>query len=101
MSEYELNRCIHHVYTDRDRTAAFRGCDFGALDAFGLSTEERAALEGHDFPKLWSLHVHPVLLFHLAAVLYPREWYLANVVPNIAGVPNKYYDFYSKRTEAG
>jgi len=27
-------------------------------------------------------------------VLNPREWYLANVVPNIAGVPNKYYDFY-------
>jgi hypothetical protein len=101
MSEYELNRCIHHVYTDRERTAAFRGGDFIALDAFDLTAEERAALEGHDFPKLWSLHVHPVLLFHLSAVLYPREWYLANVVPKIAGVPNKYYDFYNKRTEAG
>jgi hypothetical protein len=101
MSEYELNRCIHHVYTDRDQTAAFRGGDFHALDAFDLSAEERAALEGHDFAKLWSLHVHPVLLFHLSAVLYPREWYLANVVPKIAGVPNKYYDFYSKRAETG
>jgi hypothetical protein len=96
MSEYELNRCIHHVYTDRDQTAAFRGGDFHALDAFDLSAEERAALEGHDFAKLWSLHVHPVLL-----LLYPREWYLANVVPKIAGVPNKYYDFYSKRAETG
>jgi len=34
-------------------------------------------------------------------VLYPREWYLTNVVPNITGVPNKYYDFYLKRDETG
>ena len=101
MSEYELNRCIHHVYTDRERTAAFRARDFRALDAFALEREERAALEGHDFPKLWSMNVHPVLLFHLSAVLYPREWYLTNVVPNITGVPNKYYDFYLKRDETG
>ena len=96
MSEYELNRSIHHVYTDRQRTAAFRDGDFRALDAFELTPEERTALETRDFPKLWSLNVHPVLLFHLSAVLNPREWYLANVVPKIEGVPNKYYDFYGK-----
>jgi hypothetical protein len=32
-------------------------------------------------------------------VLNPREWYLAEVVPKIAGVPNKYYDFYGKRSD--
>jgi hypothetical protein len=96
MSEYELNRSIHHVYTDRERTAAFRDGDFRALDAFELTPAERSALEGRDFPKLWALNVHPVLLFHLSAVLNPREWYLANVVPKIEGVPNKYYDFYAK-----
>src|ERR1700685_2503682 len=101
MSEYELNRSIHHVYTNKERTAAFRDGNYAALDAFELSAEERAALEGRDFPKLWALHVHPVLLFHLSAVLYPREWYLANVVPNIKGFPNKYYDFYIKPAEAG
>jgi len=98
MSEYELNRSIHHVYTNKERTVAFRDGNYAALDAFDLSAEERAALEGRDFPKLWALNVHPVLLFHLSAVLNPREWYLAEVVPKIAGVPNKYYDFYGKRT---
>ena len=97
MSEYELNRAIHHVYTDRERTQAFRSGDFRALAPFDLSAAERAALEGRDFPALWALDVHPVMLFHLSAVLNPREWYLANVVPNIAGVPNKYYDFYGRR----
>lgn len=101
MSEYELNRSIHHVYTDREQTAAFRAGDYRALDAFALTAEERAALEARDFPKLWSLNVHPVLLFHLSAVLNPREWYLSNVVPKIAGVPNKYYDFYAKPTPEG
>jgi hypothetical protein len=102
MSEYELNRSIHHVYTDKLRTAAFRDGDFRVLDDFALTAEERTALEARDFPKLWRLNVHPVLLFHLSAVLNPREWYLANVVPNIEGVPNKYYDYYGKRAdEAG
>ena len=99
MSEYELNRSIHHVYTDRERTAAFRAGDYGVLEGFALEPDERAALVTLDFPKLWALNVHPVLLFHLSAVLNPREWYLANVIPKITGVPNKYYDFYAKRAD--
>ncbi len=94
MSEYELNRAIHHVYTDRERTIAFRKGDHAALAEFDLTPEEREALSSQNFPKLWSLNVHPVLLFHLSAVLNPREWYLENVVPRIQDVPNKYYDFY-------
>jgi hypothetical protein len=95
MAELDLNRAIHHIYTDKARTAAFKGGDCAELDAFALTPAERTALETQDFPALWALHVHPVLLFHLSAVLNPREWYLKNVVPKIAGVPNKYYDFYS------
>ena len=95
MAELDLNRAIHHIYTDRDRTAAFRAGDHSVLDAFALTNAERSALEARDFPALWALDVHPVVLFHLSAVLNPREWYLANVVPKIAGVPNKYYDFYA------
>lgn len=94
MSEYELNRAIHHIYTDRERTMAFRAGDYAELDAFELTVEERRALETRDFPRLWALDVHPILLFHLSAVLNPREWYIENVVPHIAGVPNKYYDYY-------
>jgi hypothetical protein len=94
MSDYELNRAIHHVYTDRALTMAFRAREYAMLDAFGLSAAERAALEARDFPKLGALHVHPVLLFHLSAVLNPREWYLENVVPKIKDVPNRFYDYY-------
>lgn len=94
MSVYELNRAIHHVYVDRDKTMAFRSGDMSVLDEFDLTPEERAALEGRDFPKLWALHTHPVLLFHLSAVLNPREWYIEHVVPKIQGVPNIWYDYY-------
>ena len=94
MSSYELNRAIHRIYTDRDNTLAFRAGDHGLLDAFDLTAEERAALESRDFPRLWAMHVHPVLLFHLSVVLKPREWYMQEVVPRIQGVPNRWYDYY-------
>ena len=94
MSVYDLNRAIHTVYIHRENTVAFRESKFEVLDQFDLTTEERTALEQRDFVKLWSLHVHPVILFHLSAVLNPREWYIQNVVPKIAGVPNQFYDFY-------
>lgn len=94
MSEYELNRAIHHIYTDRERTKAFEAGDYAQLAEFDLTAGERQALEGKDFPALWALDAHPVLLFHLSAVLFPREYYLENVVPNIQNVPNKYYDYY-------
>jgi hypothetical protein len=95
MSAYELNRAIHHVYIDRDRTMAFRAGDHAELGSFDLTSEERDALTMRDFPRLWALHVHPVVLFHLSAVLYPREWYMQEVVPKIQGVPNCWYDYYS------
>jgi hypothetical protein len=97
MSDYELNRAIHHIYTNRGPTMDFRSGNHEVLDRFDLTAEERAALVGRDFPKLWALHVHPVLLFHLSAVLNPREWYLDNVVPKIKDVPNKFYDYYHPR----
>jgi hypothetical protein len=101
MSDYELNRAIHRVYTDRGLTMAFRAGDYAVLDEFALSADERRALEARDFPKLWAFHVHPVLLFHLSAVLNPREWYLENVVPKIKDVPNKFYDYYHPREAGG
>ena len=97
MSAYELNRAIHHIYIDRERTQAFRRGDYAVLGAFDLTGEEQQALTGRDFPKLWALDVHPVLLFHLSAVLNPREWYIENVVPKIQGVPNMWYDYYHPR----
>ena len=101
MSDYELNRAIHHIYTHRDLTMAFRDGNYAELDNYKLTGEERKALSTRDFPKLWALHVHPVLLFHLSAVLNSREWYLENVVPHIKDVPNKFYDYYHPRGGGG
>ncbi len=101
MSSYELNKAIHHVYIDRDLTMAFRDGDYAMLDAFDLADDERAALSGRDFPALWAMDVHPVLLFHLSAVLNPREWYIDEVVPKIQGVPNSWYDYYGPRKAKG
>jgi hypothetical protein len=95
MSSYELNRAIHQVYTNRNNTMAFRAGDYKVLDGFELTAQERDALTGRDFPGLWALDVHPVLLFHLSVVLNPREWYMREVVPKIRGVPNRWYDYYN------
>ncbi|MCY4551825.1 MAG: hypothetical protein OXC28_26110 [Defluviicoccus sp.] len=101
MSSYELNKAIHHIYIDRDRTMAFRDGDHAVLDRFGLDESERAALVARDFPRLWAMDVHPVLLFHLSAVLNPREWYVKEVVPKIRDIPNSWYDYYAPRGDAG
>lgn len=101
MSVYDLNRAVHFIYIERENTVAFKNGDFSLLDDFDLTAEERTAIEQRDFVKLWSLHTHPIILFHLSAVLNPREWYMQNVVPKIAGVPNEFYDFYLPATKDG
>ncbi len=95
MTAYELNKAIHHLYIDRDSALAFKAGDTSVLDQFDLSDEERAAVIDHDFVELWRRHVHPVLMFHLAAVLYPREWYVNNVAPRLKGIPNVWGEYYS------
>jgi hypothetical protein len=94
VSAYELNRAVHAIYIDRDSTVAFRDGNFDILRNFTLTPEEYTAVTERDFPKLWALHVHPMILFHFSAVLNPRDWYMQNVAPKIVGVPNRYYDYY-------
>ena len=96
MSNYELNRAILAIYIDRNLCETFKSADFGFLESFDLTEEEYTALIGRDFPKLWALHTHPMILFHISAVLNPREWYLENVVPFIQDVPNAFYDYYKE-----
>lgn len=99
MSVYELNRAIHTIYIERENTVAFRAGNHDILSQFDLTPEEHTAIVDRDFPKLWSLHVHPLILFHLSAVLNPREWYMQNVAPKIVGVPNQFYDYYYPKAE--
>ena len=100
MSSYELNRAMHRITLDRDVTMRFRDGDCSLLEGFDLSGEERAAIAERDFPKLWALDAHPIVLFHFSAVLNPREWYIQNVIPAIKGVPNSWYDYYREEGEA-
>ena len=97
MSTYGLCKALHAVYTSRERTYAARAGDFSGLAEFDLTDDERAAVERKDLVALYRLGAHPVLLFHFSAVLNPREHYIRDVVPNIQGLENAFYDYYRLR----
>ncbi len=99
MGPYQLCKALHHIYIDRAATLAFRAGDFSVLDGFDLTAEERAALESKDLVTLYRLGAHPLLLFHLSAVLNPRETYVREIVPRLQGIPNPFYDYYQRRRE--
>lgn len=96
MSVYALCKAVHHLYIDRDAARAAAAGDFSSIDGSDLTADERAALLRKDIVALYRLGVHPVLLFHFSAVLHGREHYVKEVVPNIQGVPNPYYDHYER-----
>jgi hypothetical protein len=52
---------------------------------------------GSGLVALYGLGAHPVLLFHYSVVLNPRETYIREVVPRIQGMPNPFYDYYTRR----
>jgi predicted kinase len=89
-----LCHAVHALYIDRDLATRFRDGDLAVLDAFELTAEERAALASKDLVRLYGLQVHPILVFHLSAVLNSREWYIREVVPNIQDLPNRFIDYY-------
>ncbi len=101
LSVYELNKAVHAIYIDRARAIAFRDGDNSILDRFDLTPDEHDALAARDFPRLWALNVHPMILFHLSAVMNPREWYMQNVIPHIRDVPNHFYDYYKDQYAPG
>ncbi len=99
MSNYELNKAIHTIYIVKENAVAFKAKDYSILDRFDLSNDECEKIKAHDFPGLFGLGVHPVLLFHLSAILYPRDKYVQEVVPKLDGVPNAFYDYYFERND--
>lgn len=94
---YELCKAIHTIYISREATERVRAGDFSILDQFSLDAEERAAIEAKDLVTLYRLGAHPILVFHLSAVLNSRETYIREVVPNLAGIANPFYDYYEQR----
>jgi hypothetical protein len=97
VSLYGVCKALHAVYIDREATMAFREGDVSILDRFDLTAEERTAIESKDLVALYRLGAHPILVFHFSAVLNPRETYIREVVPNIQGIPNPFYDYYRQR----
>jgi len=88
---YQLCRALHHVYIHREAGLAARNGDFSSLAGFKLTAEERMAIERRDLVELYRLGAHPLVLFHFATVLQPRESYVRDVAPRLRGIPNPFY----------
>lgn len=97
MPAHDVCRALHRLVKDRDRALRFRDGDLSAVDLDGLDGDESEALLARDLPRLYALGAHPVLLFHVSAIVFPRTHYIKNVVPAIQGVANPFYDYYVDR----
>jgi hypothetical protein len=99
MSPQSLTQALHAMLLDRDRMLAYAGGDHSVLPD-GLDEAERAALVSHDLADLYRLGAHPLVVFHLSAILYPRSHYIRNVVPKIQTAANPFYDYYADRRDS-
>jgi len=95
----DLTRALHAMLLDRDRMLAYAGGDDSVLPD-GLGPAERAALARRDMADLYRLGAHPLVVFHLSAILYPRSHYIRNVVPEIQAAANPFYDYYAGRHDS-
>lgn len=86
---------LHALLLDRDRMLAYAGGDDSVLPA-ALGPADRAALEQRDLAGLYRLGAHPLVVFHLSAILFGRSHYIRAVVPQIAGAANPFYDYYAQ-----
>lgn len=93
----QLCRAVHDLVQKRELAMAFRAGDNSVLDRYRLTDEETRLLAARDLPALYRLGVHPILLFHLSAVLADRAHYIKNVVPAIQDASNPFYDYYRRR----
>ena len=101
MAPPDLSRLVYRLVKSRESALAYRDgelsldtlCGFGELD-----DAERDALVSRDLPRLYGLGTHPMLLFHLSAIVFGRAHYIRNVVPAIQETPNPYYDYYADRS---
>jgi hypothetical protein len=100
LGPYQLTEALHTMLLDRDRMLAYRDGDDSVLPG-GLGPGERAALSGRDLAGLYRLGVHPLVVFHLSAVLFPRSHYMRAVVPRIQDAANPFHDYYARRRSPG
>lgn len=67
MSLYYVQKFLFEFNRDRRLQEAFESDPAGALESFDLTDEERAALVGADFGKLFHLGVNGQILMHFGA----------------------------------
>ena len=68
MSLYQLSKLLFVLNRDDAAKAQFRVNPEALVDQYGLTTEERAALLGHDIGLLYVLGVNGQILMHFAAL---------------------------------
>lgn len=93
---FRLSEALHELILDKTRALAFCDGDRSAIPA-GLDDDDRELLERRDLVGLYRAGAHPLLVFHLSAILNDRSFYVRNVVPQLSGVPNWFYDYYNSR----
>jgi hypothetical protein len=69
MSLYQLQKFLFDINRDRDLQRQCRADLPGILDRYGLSAEERSALEAGDIGLIYVLGANGQLLMHYAAFL--------------------------------
>jgi hypothetical protein len=69
MSLYQLQKFLFDINRDRDLQRQCRADLPGILDRYGLSVEERSALEAGDIGLIYVLGANGQLLMHYAAFL--------------------------------
>ena len=62
MSAYQVAKFLYHFNRHGETRARFAADPDATLGEYDLSEDERAALVGQDFRKLYSFGIHPLLL---------------------------------------
>lgn len=62
MSAYQVAKFLYHFNRQGETRANFAADPDATLAQYDLEDEERAALIAHDFHKLYSVGIHPLLM---------------------------------------
>jgi len=88
MRRRNLEKFLFLIDKDRALQERFEADPEAALQPFGLSPEEAAALKGRDVAALWRWQLHPLLIRNFAGTFridYVTEYARAGIKPHRAG----------------
>lgn len=73
MSRYQVDKVLRQVAREQDPRASFQADAAAFLADRDLTDEERAALIRFDYPALYRLGAHPMLLLHFVRAIRPGD----------------------------